>query len=239
MYFTGDGVSKDYLKAKYYFEEAKRHGLDLVDDKIEQVNKYIEKEKSSPEASKTSYETVPGNIRDLSIDEIKAKAEAGNADAMAEYAAALGSGSLGLKCDAKESVVWFKKAALKGSGDGASGLGWAYFNGEGVAQDYKEAAKWFLIAAEKGDPIAQERMGYLYSKGLGVAHDVSASFSWYKKSAEQGNEGGICGLGLCYLNGEGVDKNIMEAMKLFKDAAERGDPIGQDLYKAASKDQRN
>jgi len=43
MYFMGDGVGIDYQKAKACFEKAKLQGLDLVDEKLEQVNKLIDK----------------------------------------------------------------------------------------------------------------------------------------------------------------------------------------------------
>jgi|GEM_PF-2036306 len=175
-------------------------------------------------------ETIPSTFRDISIDQIKAKADAGDPTAMASYGAALAEGGFGLTKNKIEAVQWFKKSAEKGGVEGASGLGWAYFEGEGVEQNYQEAAKWFLIAAEKGNPIAQERMGYLYSKGKGVSKEPAVAFEWYKKSAEQGNEGGMCGLGFSYLFGEGVEKNEQEALTWFKKAADRGDPLGKEFY---------
>ena len=183
-------------------------------------------------------ETVPSTLRDISIEEVKNKAEAGNPEAMATYGAALATGAFGLKQSQNESIRWFKMAAEKGSVDGASGLGWAYFNGEGIEQDYKEAAKWFLIAAEKGNPVAQERMGYLYYEGKGVPQESGVAFGWYKKSAEQGNEGGICGVAMCYLFGKGVEKNDQEALVWFKKAADRGDPIGKQFYELVKSQQK-
>ena len=183
-------------------------------------------------------ELVPNTLRDISIEEVKVKADAGNPEAMATYGAALATGAFGLKQSQSESIRWFKMAAEKGSSDGASGLGWAYFNGEGIEQDYKEAAKWFLIAAEKGNPVAQERMGYLYSEGKGVPTEPGVALGWYKKSAEQGNEGGICGVGMCYLLGKGVEKNDQEALVWFKKAADRGDPIGKQFYELVKSQQK-
>ena len=43
MYFMGDGVDIDYQKAKACFEKAKLQGLELVDEKLEQVNRLIDK----------------------------------------------------------------------------------------------------------------------------------------------------------------------------------------------------
>lgn len=183
-------------------------------------------------------ETVPSTFRDISIKDVKAKADAGDPIAMANYGAALNEGAFGLVQNKSESIQWFKKAAEKGSVEGASGLGWAYFEGEGVEQNYQEAAKWFLIAAEKGNPVAQERMGYLYSKGKGVSKEPAVAFEWYKKSAEQGNEGGMCGVGFAYLLGEGVEKNDQEALTWFKKAADRGDPLGKQFYEMVKNQQK-
>lgn len=183
-------------------------------------------------------ELAPSSLRDISIEDVKANADAGNPEAMATYGAALATGAFGLKQSQSDSIRWLKMAAEKGSVDGASGLGWAYFNGEGIAQDYKEAAKWFLIAAEKGNPVAQERMGYLYSEGKGVPTEPGVALGWYKKSAEQGNEGGICGVGMCYLLGKGVEKNDQEALVWFKKAADRGDPIGKQFYELVKSQQK-
>ena len=183
-------------------------------------------------------ETIPGTFRDISITDVKTKAEAGDPEAMANYGAALADGAFGLTQNKPESITWFKKAAAKGSIEGASGLGWAFFNGEGVEQNYEEAAKWFLIAAEKGNPVAQERIGYLYSKGKGVPKEPAVAFAWYKKSAEQGNEGGMCGVGFSYLFGEGVSKNDQEALTWFKKAADRGDPLGKEFYELVKSHQK-
>ena len=183
-------------------------------------------------------ETVPGTLRDISISDVKAKAEAGDLESMAVYGAALSQGAFGLAQDKKKSIAWFRRAAEKGSIEGASGLGWAFFEGEGVDQNYQDAAKWFLIAAEKGNPIAQERMGYLYFEGKGVPKDPTVAFEWYKKSANQGNEGGICGVGLCYMFGSGVAKNDQEALVWFKKAADRGDPIGKQYYELVKSQQK-
>ena len=104
-------------------------------------------------------ELVPNTLRDISIEEVKVKADAGNPEAMATYGAALATGAFGLKQSHSESIRWFKMAAEKGSSDGASGLGWAYFNGEGIEQDYKEAVKWHKKSAEQGVSAAQYALG--------------------------------------------------------------------------------
>lgn len=76
---------------------------------------------------------------DMSVDELRARAEKGD-----PHAAAL----LGAECDkAKnytEAVKWFRPAAEQGISLAQFGLGCCYYEGNGVEQDYQEAAKWLL-----------------------------------------------------------------------------------------------
>src|SRR6266487_6496664 len=100
------------------------------------------------------------------IGEVKAKAEAGDADSQVE---------LGLRyLDGKdvpknqvEAVKWFRKAAEQNYARGQNGLGVSYGEGEGVAKDQVEAVKWFRKAAEQNFAKAQVNLGVCYEKGEG------------------------------------------------------------------------
>ena len=47
-------------------------------------------------------------------------------------------------------------------------LGYAYLNGEGVAQDDGEAVKWYRKAADQGHAEPQHNLGGMYYNGHGV-----------------------------------------------------------------------
>src|SRR5260370_37955094 len=91
------------------------------------------------------------------IGEVKAKAEAGDAESEVE---------LGLRyLDGKdvpknqvEAVKWFRKAAEQNFAAAQNKLGVCYGNGEGVAKDQVEAGKWVCKAAEQNIAEAQNKI---------------------------------------------------------------------------------
>src|SRR6476620_6546839 len=105
------------------------------------------------------------------IGEVKAKAEAGDADSQVE---------LGLRyLDGKdvpknpvEAVKWFRKAAEQNLAKAQFNLAVGYYNGEGVAKDPVEAVKWYRKAAEQNLAEAQYNLGVGYYNGEGVAKDL-------------------------------------------------------------------
>lgn len=58
--------------------------------------------------------------------------------------------ALGVERDAALAVEWWRKAALRGDGDGQAMLGAAYLTGAGVATDPLEALVWLYRARDAG-----------------------------------------------------------------------------------------
>jgi TPR repeat protein len=79
------------------------------------------------------------------FEEIKARAEKGDAQAQCDLGSCYYSGE-GVARDAGEGVKWFRKAAEQGHAEGQYNLGVCYYRGEGVARDYVEAFKWASLA---------------------------------------------------------------------------------------------
>jgi TPR repeat protein len=104
---------------------------------------------------------------------------AGRADAPADSAAAAGSYRLAAE-------VMDAKAMTR--------LGFAYWNGDGVAKDRAEAARWYRKAAEAGDPAAMTNLGFAYESGDGAPKDVAEAVRWYKKAAAAGDAHGMANL---------------------------------------------
>src|SRR5579859_3283169 len=90
------------------------------------------------------------------FDEIKAKAEAGDANAQDkladnyEWGINYSDGS-GTTTNLSEAAKWYHKAADQGLASDQFMLGCCYENGSGVSKDMTEAAKWWRKAAEQGD----------------------------------------------------------------------------------------
>jgi TPR repeat protein len=141
------------------------------------------------------------------VEEVKAKAEAGDADSELWLGAYYERGVGGLPQDNVEALKWYRKTAEQNNALGQYCVGLSYANGSGVPKDYAEAVKWFRKAAEQNDAQAQASLGLGYANGRGVAKDEVEAVKWYRKAAEQNDAQGQLNLGACYVLGQGVAKD--------------------------------
>ena len=144
------------------------------------------------------------------VEEVKAKAESGDADSEFQLGRRYAKGR-GVPKDLAEAVKWYRKAAEQGFAKAQRNLGWCYFNGEGIAKDYGEAVKWNRKAAEQNNAVAQNALGFCYAEGKGVAKNQAEAVKWYRKAAEQNYALAQFNLGVSYYNGEGVTKDYVYA----------------------------
>ena len=94
-------------------------------------------------------------------EEIKAKAEGGDAKAQNRLGICYGTGK-GVEKDYVEAVKWFRKAAEQNFASAQGNLGISYAQGKGVEKDDVEAVKWYRKAAEQGFANAQFNLGLCY-----------------------------------------------------------------------------
>lgn len=99
------------------------------------------------------------------IDEVKAKAEAGDAEVQAELGVRYEHGK-GVAKDQVEAVKWYRKAAEQNNADAQYKLGMCFEYGRGVAEDSVEAYKWLLLSARQGDEGAKAFLTVMESKML-------------------------------------------------------------------------
>ncbi len=155
------------------------------------------------------------------FEEIKAKAEKGDARSQTDLGEAFFFGKFGAVKDDVEAVKWWRKAAAQNLPLAQFNLGVCYAKGQGVAKDEVEAVKWYHKAAEQGYSGAQLNLGISYDFGKGVAEDPLEAVKWYRKAAEQREAEAQYNLGVCYANGNGVAKDEVEAVKWYRNAAEQ------------------
>ena len=155
------------------------------------------------------------------IEEVKAKAEAGDAESEVELGRRYDKGE-GVVKDHAEAAKWYRKAAEQNlrrgsiqSGrllrprrrrDEGSGGG-----GEVVSQSRRAELRQGSIQS------GQSAIG----TGAGVAKDPVEAAKWVRKAAEQNLANAQYSLGLCYYKGEGVTKDQAEAVKWYRKAAEQ------------------
>ena len=99
------------------------------------------------------------------IEEVKVKAEAGDAESEVELGLRYDKGE-GVVKDHAEAAKWYRKAAEQNDADAQYNLAICYERGDGVAEDWVEAYKWLLLAARQGHEAPKEHMTLLESKLL-------------------------------------------------------------------------
>lgn len=174
----------------------------------------------------TSTKATPNN----EFNKLKAKAEAGDAEAQ-DTLAALYSKGIDVARDPVEAVKWMRKAAEQGIATSQYNLAICYASGSGVEKDHAEAAKWYRKAAEQGHAWAQNNLGMSYAKGEGVVQDYEEAVRWFRRAAEQGDAAAQVALGGAYHEGIGVPQNEAKAVEWWKKAAAQGNVKAQQLLR--------
>ena len=91
--------------------------------------------------------------------EARTDAERGDAEAEWFLAISLTYGHEGFRQDAREALVWLRRAAARGHPQALYHLAWRYEAGEDVAHDPAEAERLFALAAAQGHPGALKALG--------------------------------------------------------------------------------
>ena len=103
----------------------------------------------------------------LAYAEFLAGAKEGHIDSQFNVALMHENG-IGVEKDAKQAVVWYRKAAEQGSSLAQFNLAVLYENGRGTEVNFAEANEWYRKASVQGDPLAIGNLGMLYIRGDGV-----------------------------------------------------------------------
>ncbi len=114
----------------------------------------------------------PSGPPEGSLEQYKALAEKGNAEAQVKLADLYRTGN-GVAQNLAEAVKWYRSAAEKGAAEAQFRLGELYFEGQGVVQDAKEAAKWLEKAAAQGNQAAKDKVTEIKSKTQDSLKDLN------------------------------------------------------------------
>ena len=90
------------------------------------------------------------NVTAQTIDQIRSKADAGDAYSQYLMGWSYANGANGVKADYSQALPWFKKAGANGYAAAAYYVGWMFYYGEGVHQNLNEASGWFQKATDLG-----------------------------------------------------------------------------------------
>jgi TPR repeat protein len=158
---------------------------------------------------------IVGAASTASIDELREKAEAGDAEAQFRLGTAFDWGH-GVKADGREAEKWYRRAAIAGYAEAQNSLGSALQ----AEKKYDEALQWYERAAAQNNPLALNNLAYLYDLGLGVAQDRQKAFDLYSRSANLGWAEAMWNISNMYgagqLGGKDLNKACIWTLRAFK-----------------------
>ena len=154
---------------------------------------------------------TPEPAQDDSIETVRTRANAGDADAQVQLGRMYDYG-WGVPQDFVEAAAWYRKAAEQGDASAQFQLGRSYGSPARPSATVEEVA-WYRKAAEQGHASAQDRIGGMYRRGAGVPQDDVEAVAWFRKAVEQGNVSAQVALGEMYADGRGVPQDDVEAYK--------------------------
>lgn len=97
------------------------------------------------------------NVRAQSIDQIRNKANSGDAYSQYLMGWSYANGTNGVLKNYNNALPWFKKASKNGFGAASYFIGWMCYYGEGVEKDETQALEWFNKASTQG--INESKIG--------------------------------------------------------------------------------
>jgi len=190
-------------------------------------------------SSPTQDATQRKQVLPSRISELRAKAEAGDADAENALGLRYRVGE-GVDRDKVEAVRWYRKAAKHGSAAGMFNMGAAYYNGDGVGVDDVASCAWFLLAQDAGYVEADEavrraasenpariteasaKVGEMYEAGEELPKNETNALKWYRKAADGGApEAAVRAANILLADSRNPSQaDYVEALKRCQDAAD-------------------
>ena len=135
-------------------------------------------------AEAVEYAEDEEEITEQDVEELKKKAEQGDADAQYNLGLCYETGEV-VERDYKEAVKWYKMAAEQGHADAQFNLGFCYANVKELGLGLAEAMEWYEKAAEQGHVLARYTLALSYYPGGGPGQGehsipVPEGFEWIK-----------------------------------------------------------
>jgi tetratricopeptide (TPR) repeat protein len=120
--------------------------------------------------------------------------------------------------DYATALVWYQKAAAKGSIYASNGIAMMYENGLGVPQNYALAMQWYQQSAARGDNYAKYLIGNMYYNGEGVPVNYDKALQWFMQAAtgDKADDNAMYGIASIYYYGKGLPQNYALAFEWYQ-----------------------
>jgi TPR repeat protein len=142
----------------------------------------------------------------VEFNDIRAKAERGDRQAMLDVALAYNDGD-GVERNDEKFFFWLRRAALAGEPEAAYELAYAYQRGAGTQADYEGFIEWLEEADRLGFLRATFDLAHLYKEGEGVPKDEKIFFDLVNKAALAGDSDAMLDLAFAFRDGIGTRRN--------------------------------
>lgn len=162
-----------------------------------------------------------------SVDDLRAAAQSGEADAQFKLGLAYDSGD-GVLPNIETALEWYTKAAEQGHAEAHYYIALTYDFGDRVIEDNVAAVRSYTSAANLDWGPAQSALGLCYENGNGVPADVAKARYWYERAAQNGDADGFGYLADLYNRGVGVAQDSRKALELLEQGA-----VGGSFYSQA------
>lgn len=216
MYYYGEGVNQNLVKAKEWYDKFPLENLDFHHLSFEDI--VVTKDTKAQYAVGMMF--YYGNYvkKDFlkALEWFEKAAKQGNTDAQ-NMLGILHENGNGVKQDFLKARDWYLRAAINDNVFAQYNLGYMYYSGNEIETNYEEAFKWFEKSACHNYQYAQNMLGTLYKEGKGVAQDYLKAKEWYEKAGYF--ELAQYNLSLMYFYGTGVQRDYQKAYELCRCAA--------------------
>jgi TPR repeat protein len=244
-YLEGNGVEKDLIKAKTWFENAEitgnsnalyrlgkiyDQGLGLPKDEKKAVELFTNAAQRG-DALATNvlawrYYSGQGTLKDTkkSVELWERAGALGHHESYLVLGFIFENDSELKNLDA--AITWYEKAIEHDNAGAMVNLGYIFLE-NGPLNDPKKAMDLFLRAAARNEPKGQYAVGHVLSNGIGVPADIGEGLKWIKKAAEGGDKAAQLEFARALYFGNGVPKDVLKAAEWNLKAAVQGDTDAQ------------
>lgn len=208
QYYLGEGVAKDYVKAREWLTKAAAGGDNIAPDLLKRMNS---SGASNNSAGGGQYQRPESFAIALGL------ANAGSLSAKLDVGMRYMNGD-GVQKDEQQGAGWLIDPATNGSVKAQSELAAYYF----ARKEFESARKWALLGAKQNDSGSLLRLGLMHSSGFGVPQNMLEANRYFRMAADEGSTYATYLLARNYISGSGIAKDPVVGLGLLKLSAENG-----------------
>lgn len=228
-YFYGQGIDRNYEKARMWFGLAADSGHCLAKYQLGKMYLHgigIEKDlKLGKEFCLDAFYDITNELQQKTGASFRDNLCFPGIDTDNPYYAYLeylvGQMELagdGVKQNDQNAFLWFQASALHNHVHSEYILAKMYYDGRGTVQDYEEALRLYQEAAGQGDKYACDAAGRMFLHGIGTSKNANAAASYFMKASKKNVPYADFALAQLCETGTGIPKNKSAAQILYKKA---------------------